>query len=153
MSEKEAYIHEWIAEVSKKRIELGGFAVCPYASTSKTKIIECGIDDIVPESGYDVIVFIVEDFWSPERVKNWVEIYNQRYSYYKFFEDCAKRDNFVGGVKTNNERYNLILCQSKRKLKKIREKLVETDYYDYWDEEYLREILGDDFNLVKKEEN
>ena len=153
MTDKEAYIQEWISEVSKKRLELGGFAVCPYASTSKTKIIECAIDDIVPESGYDVIVFIVEDFWRPERVRSWVKKYNEKYPYYKFFEDCHKQDNFVGQVKTNNDKFNLILCQSKKKLKKIREKLAETEYYSYWSEEYLKEILGEDFELVKKEEN
>jgi hypothetical protein len=32
MSEQETYIREWISEVSEKRIELGGGAICPYAS-------------------------------------------------------------------------------------------------------------------------
>lgn len=152
MTEKEAYIYEWAAEVAKQREELGGFSVCPYASNSKTKIIECPIDDIVPESGYDVIVFIVDDFWKIDQVKKWVENYNNKYPYYKFFEDCASQPTFINGVQTNNKRYNLVLCQSKKKLTSFRKKLAETDYYTYWTEDYLKDVLGEDYDLVKKDE-
>jgi hypothetical protein len=152
MTEKEAYIHEWIAEVSKQREELGGFSVCPYASNSKNKIIETPIDDIIAEPGYDVIIFIVEDFWRPDQVKRWVDFYNEKFPYYTFFEDLAQRDTFINGVQTNNRKFNLILCQSKRKLSKIRKKLAETEYYNYWKEDYLKEILGEDYELVKEED-
>jgi hypothetical protein len=150
MSEKEAYIHKWIAEVSRSRPELSGFAVCPYAQNSKTLIVETSIDDIVPESGYDVIIFIIEDFWRPDQVMKWVSHYNEKFQYYKFFEDLSSRDTFISGVKTNNEKYNLILCQSKKKLKAIRKKLSKTEYYTYWTEEYLREVLGDDYEYIEK---
>jgi len=150
MSEKEAYIRKWIGEVSKNRPELGGFAVCPYAQNSKTLIVETTIDDIVPEPGHDVIIFIIEDFWRPDQVQTWVSHYNEKFQYYKFFEDLSSRDTFISGVKTNNEKYNLILCQSKKKLSAIRKKLMETEYYTYWTEEYLKEILGDDFKYAEK---
>jgi hypothetical protein len=155
MSEKEAYIHKWIQEVSKNRPELGGFAICPYASSSKTLIVETSLDDIVPESGYDVIIFIVEDFWRPDHVEKWVTVYNEKFPYYKFFSDLSSRDTFISGVKTNNEKLNLILCQSKKKLSKIRKNLLKTDYYTYWTEDYLKEILGEDYEYIEKntEEN
>lgn len=152
MNEKEAYIYEWAAEVAKEREELGGFSVCPYASNSKTKIVECPIDDIVPEPGYDVIVFIVDDFWNLTQVKKWVEVYNEKFPYYIFFEDCASQPTFINGVQTNNKRFNLILCQSKIKLSKIRKKLAKTEYYTYWNEEYLKTILGDEYESVMKDE-
>lgn len=148
MTEKEAYIHEWINQVSTPKDELGGFPVCPYASGSKTLIVETTIDDIVPQSGYDVIVFIVEDFWRPDQVMKWVDVYNKKFTYYKFFEDLSSRDTFINGVKTNNEKFNLILCQSKKKLSAIRKKLAKTDYYSYWTEEYLEEILGEDVEII-----
>ena len=150
MTEKEAYIHQWVQQVSKNRPELGGFAVCPYASNSKTLIVETTIDGIVPEPGYDVIIFIIEDFWRPSQVQKWVKVYNEKFTYYKFFEDLSCRDTFIGGVKTNNEKYNLILCQSKKKLSTIRKKLMQTEYYTYWTEEYLKEILGDDAKYLEK---
>lgn len=150
MTEKEASVNEWISELSESRDELGGFSVCPYASSSKTLIVETPIDDIVPKSGYDVIIFIVEDFWRPDQCMKWAEHYNQKYPYYVFFEDVSTRDTFINGVKTNNKKCNLILCQSKKKLGTIRKKLAETDYYSYWTQEYLEEVLGDDINLVEK---
>jgi tRNA/tmRNA/rRNA uracil-C5-methylase (TrmA/RlmC/RlmD family) len=150
MSEKEAYIRKWIQEVSKNRLELGGFAVCPYASTSKTLIVETTIDDIVPEPGYDVIIFIIEEFWRPNQIQKWVSHYNEKFQYYKFFKDLSSKDIPINGIQTNNQKYNLILCQSKKKLSKIRKKLMETENYTYWSEEYLKEILGDDIELLEK---
>ena len=150
MSEKEAYIREWISEVSKSGPELDGFAVCPYAQNSKTLIVETSLDGIVPEPGYDVIIFIVEDFWRPNQVMKWVSHYNEKFQYYKFFEDLSCRDTFISGVKTNNEKFNLILCQSKKKLSAIRKKLVETENYTYWTEDYLREVLGEDYEYIEK---
>lgn len=153
MNEKEVYIRQWAKDVAKEREELGGFSVCPYASNSKTKVIECPIDDIVPEPGYDVIVFIVDDLWNLDQVKKWVEIYNEKFQYYTFFEDCASQPTFINGIQTNNKRFNLILCQSKKKLSSIRKKLAKTEYYTYWNEEYLKQILGDDYESVMTEEN
>ena len=149
MTEKEAYVHEWIQEVSKEHEQLGGFAVCPYASKSKSLIVETPIDGIEPEPGHDVIIFIVEDFWRLDRVQNWVDIYNEKYPLYGFFADCASKKTFINGIQTNNKKYNLILSQSKKKLSKIRKELSKTEYYNYWDEKYLKEILGDDYDLVK----
>lgn len=152
MTEKEAYIHEWVREVSAPRDQLGGFAVCPYASGSKTLIVETPIDDIVPEPGHDVIVFIVEDFWRPDQVMNWVKIYNEKFTYYKFFEDLSSRPTFINGIQTNNQKFNLILCQSKKKLSSIRKKLAKTDYYTFWTEQYLEEILGEDVEILEKDD-
>ena len=36
-----------------------------------------------------------------------------------------------------------------RKLKKFRKTLAKTSYYDMWDDEYLKEILEDDYDMVK----
>jgi hypothetical protein len=150
MTEKEVYIQEWIAEVSKEHEQLGGYSVCPYASKSRSLIVETPIDDIVPEPGHDVIIFIVEDFCRLDRVQKWVEYYNEKFPYYSFFEDCASKETFINGIQTNNQKYNLILCQSKKKLSKVRKELSKTEYYNYWSEEYLKEILGDDYEMVTK---
>jgi hypothetical protein len=149
MTDKEVYIQEWIAEVSKEHEQLGGYSVCPYASKSRSLIVETPIDDIVPEPGHDVIIFIVESFWRLDRVQKWVEYYNEKFHYYSFLGDCASKETFINGIQTNNQKYNLILCQSKKKLSNIRKELSKTEYYNYWSEEYLKEILGDDYEMVK----
>ena len=153
MTEKEQHINGWITKLTESRPELGGHAVCPYASAAKTLIKETPIDSIVPESGYDVIVFVVEDFWRYKQMQKWVRYYNEKYPYYKFFEDTSNIDTFIRGVQTNNEKYNLILCQSKaKKLRTFRKKLAETGYYDYWTDDYLDEVLGEDREELKLDE-
>jgi transcription elongation factor Elf1 len=64
----------------------------------------------------------------------------------------SSRDTFISGVKTNNEKFNLILCQSKKKLSAIRKKLAKTDYYSFWTEEYLEQILGEDVEIINSED-
>jgi len=147
---KEAYIKHWIRNVSKKRPELGNFSVCPFASKSKTYIKECSASDIVPAPGYDVAIFIVEKDLELEKIQKWVSFYNNEYPEYKFFEDTADKNTYNSGVQTNNGRFNLILCQPKEKLAKFRQKLLGTDYYKYWDDDYLKEILQEDYHLLKK---
>ena len=141
MFEQETYIREWISEVSEKRVELGGVS---HDSQSKFLIKELPIDDIVPEPGHDVIIFIVESFWRPYQIEKWTKLYDKKYIYYKFFSDCANKNLIIDGTVTNNSKYNLILCQSKVKLKRIRENLPELNYYSHWDENYLKEIFGND---------
>jgi hypothetical protein len=150
MSDKEAYIKGWIKKVSKQRPELGNFSICPFASKSKTYIKECSYSDIVPVSGYDVAIFILEDDLTLEKILQWVSFYNEQYPEYKFFEDTAERNTYINGIQTNNRQYNLILCQPKEKLAAFRKKLLATDYYKYWDDQYLREILQEDYDLFKK---
>ena len=148
-SEKELHILNWIKEVSKVRPELNGFAICPFAAKSKFKIVECPVEDIQPIDGYQVIIFIVEDHLDLDTINFWVEKYNSKYENWKFFEDCGSYNTFINGVQTNNGKYNLILAQPTDKLRKFRENLAKTDYYDLWDKEYLKEILEDDYDLVE----
>jgi hypothetical protein len=145
---KEEYILNWISEVSKVRPELSGFSVCPYARLALYEVIEVDIDKIEPVPGYDVIIYIVDDDLNPSEIEEWVQFYDKKYEKWSFFKDCATYDNFIGQIKTNNGKYNLILAQEKEKLRKIRKKMVKTGYYDLWDQKYLQEILKDDLDLI-----
>ena len=62
MIEIEEHIKDWIAKISEVRPELGNFAICPYSSTALYKIIQAPIDDIIPIKGFDVVIFVVEDY-------------------------------------------------------------------------------------------
>ncbi len=149
MTEKEQHIFNWIHEVSKIRPELNGFAICPFASKSKYRIVECSASAIEPIEGLDVIIYIIEDHFNLEEVQKWVNICNHKYMGWKFFEDCGAYDTYIKGIQTNNGKYNLILGQPTEKLRKFRENLAKTSYYDMWDSEYLKEILEDDYDMVK----
>jgi hypothetical protein len=150
MSKIEAHIKDWIEKVSKVRPELGGFSVCPYASKAKYLVVETLAEDIMPISGYDVVFYVVEDYFDLESVQFWVNYYNNLHEEWLFFEDCASYNTYIGDVQTNNSKYNLILMQDKEHLRKHREKLAKTGYYHHWNDAYLKEILGDDYKILKK---
>jgi hypothetical protein len=152
-SDKELYILNWIKEVSKIRPELNGFAICPFASKSKFKIIECSVEDILPIEGYQVIIYIIEDYFDLDTVQLWVDYYNQKHEGWKFFEDCGAYKTYIKDIQTNNGKYNLILGQPTDKLRKFRENLAKTEYYKMWDDEYLKEILEDDYDLIEKRDS
>jgi hypothetical protein len=152
MEEVEKFLKDWIKKVSDHRPELGGFSICPYALNSKFNIVLCqenNLDDIVPIDGCDIVFFVLSDNLSLHEIQNIVEECNKKYPEWEFFEDCAKYDTFIANVKTNNGKYNLILSQPREKLKNLRLKLAKTDYYKHWDDEYLKEILQDDYNTIK----
>jgi hypothetical protein len=138
-----ADIENWIKEVSVVRPELGGFSICPFAKKSNYEILEIDIDRIYPIDGLDVVIYVVNED-DLEAINWWVDFYNNKYKDWLFFEDCATYDTFIGGVQTNNGKYNLILGQPKGKLKKFREILKKTDYYNYWSDDYYKEIVGDE---------
>lgn len=148
--DKEAHIREWIRKLAVLRPELGGFAVCPYASGASFTIIECLVNDIKPIDGFDVVIFVIERELEPEDVEDWCESLNIIYPDWIFLEDAAEKASYIGEIQTNNGFYNLILMQNREKLRKAREKLGNTPYYDYWSDAFLREVLADDYELIER---
>jgi hypothetical protein len=152
MSEIETHIRQWIRKVSKLRPELSGFPICPYASHAKLTIIQIennNVDDITPVDGCDVVFFVLSNDLDLDTIQEIVQKCNDNHTKWKFFEDCALYINTIGDIQTNNGKYNLILAQPKEKLHNLRLSLAKTDYYKHWDEEYLRKILQDDYDVVK----
>ena len=146
--EKSKYILRWIQEISKIRPELGNFSICPYASGANFSIQEQKLSEIMPNSDFDVIINIVEDDIDANSLYDAVDDYNRNYSDYKFIADHGKTNTYIQGIQTNNGKYNLVLCQSRNELTEAREKLAKTNYYDYWDKNYLEEVLEDDYRII-----
>jgi len=73
-------------------------------------------------------VYAIENSFDLPEVQRWVQIYNEKYSDWKFFEDCASYNTYIKDIKTNNGLYNLILAQPKEELREFRKKLAKTDY-------------------------
>ncbi len=150
--ERNRYILNWIQEISKIRPELGNFSICPYASGANFCIQQQKLCKIVPNSDYDVIINIVEDDIDADSLYNAVDDYNRNYPNYKFIADHAKTKTYIQGIQTNNGKYNLVLCQPRNELTEARKKLAKTNYYNYWDKNYLKEVLEDDYETINDEE-
>ena len=149
--EKSRYILEWIRQISEIRPELGNFSICPYASGANFNIQEDQLLEIVPNSDYDVIIHIVEDDIDADFLYEAVDDYNLIYPEYKFIADHGKTKTYIQGIQTSNGKYNLVLCQPRKELSEARKKLAKTDYYNHWDKNYLKEVLEEDYGLIKDE--
>jgi len=135
-------IKDWIDRISKPQELLGGYSVCPYSRHAQYEIVQVyGRNIVVPNADFDLIIYILSDNFSQIQVESIAKEYNLLYKELVFLPDPKDRYTEINGVKTNNGEQNLILCQPRAKLRKARENLSKTDYYSFWSEDYLREIL------------
>ena len=146
---KSRYILHWIGQLSKIRPELGNFAICPYASKADYTVVDEKLSQIVPNNDFDVTIYVVEENISAQFLYDAVDDYNRNYPDYKFIADHGKTKTYIQGIQTSNGKYNLVLCQLRNELTEARKKLAKTNYYDYWDKEYLEEVLEDDYKVVE----
>ena len=146
---KSRYILHWIGQLSKIRPELGNFAICPYASKADYTVIDEKLSQIVPNNDFDVTIYVVEENISAQFLYDAVDDYNRNYPDYKFIADHGKTKTYIQGIQTSNGKYNLVLCQPRKELTEARKKLAKTNYYDYWDKDYLEEVLEDDYKVVE----
>lgn len=154
MSSIESDLIEWISKISQENPDIGGFAICPFAKHNTYKIVECSINDIKPlDEEFGVVIFVVEDDLDLAFARKKIEELNETYLEYMFFDDFRDEPSYINGIKTNNGKYNLILYQNHDFLTKIRQKLAKTNYYDYWDDEYLQQILGEQYEMVQNLRN
>ena len=146
---KSRYILHWIGQLSKIRPELGNFAICPYASKADYTVVDEKLSQIVPNNDFDVTIYVVEENISAQFLYDAVDDYNRNYPDYKFIADHGKTKTYIQGIQTSNGKYNLVLCQPRKELTEARKKLAKTNYYDYWDKDYLEEVLEDDYKVVE----
>lgn len=149
MTEVEEHIKEWVQRTSIIRPELGNFALCPYSSNAKYIVVQTNADEIGPIFGHDIVFFVVEDYLDLQSIEFWVKYYNEKYPEMIFFEDCPKNETFIKGIPTSNGKYNIITMQNRQKLRQSRQILANTGYYHHWNDELLREIVGEDYKIVK----
>lgn len=135
-------IAEWIEKLSTKNILLGGMSVCPFAKNSNFEIVETDGSDINPPPWeFDLLIYHLPDNWTQEELIELASIYNKMMPMLVFLPDHKDRYTEINGIQTNNGKHNLLLCQWREELNKARSKLVSTNYYTFWDQEYLKEIL------------
>jgi len=155
MNEKiENDLKEWIDNITTSNPDLSGFSICPFAKNNTYKIIKTSIHNIKPlNQEFGVVIFVVEDDLDLDFAHKRIDKLNQEYPKYKFFDDFRDEPSFINAIPTNNGKYNLILYQNAEFLRQLRASLAKTKYYDHWDEEYLKEILENDYEMVQKIRN
>jgi hypothetical protein len=139
------HIKEWILKISLPQDNLGGMAICPYAKSAQFDLVESdGLDLSPPPWHFEIIIYKLPDSFTEQQLFDLAKKANFDFDDTIYLPDHKDRNTFINGVQTNNGKYNLILCQPKEKLKTARYKLMKTNYYSFWDKDYLNEILGED---------
>lgn len=146
-------IQDYINHITKKRDEIGGHAICPYANAflKKTNFIESNnfrsdASKIFRSSDHPMLSVIYGD---PKKYnKKWLCDFCEEYQYFATSKnlwliwDHPDQINKINGVQTNNNEYAILLIQKLDETKKFSKKLEQkTDYYSYWSAGYFEEIV------------
>ena len=135
-------IDNWISHLSTKQVLLGGLSVCPFAKNSEYEIVLTDGSNINPPPwDFELIIYVLPEDYSQEELMSIAFEYNKIYPDLIFLPDHKDRYTEINGIQSNNSKHNLILCQWRDNLNTAREKLANTSYYSFWDQEYLKEIL------------
>lgn len=148
----EENLKKWIDSVTLKRPELGGMPICPFAKkgVESKKVFYANIykdprafmlNFIEIVGDFELIIFYNEDKTLTENDLKCImkDLQNVRPDMI-FLKDHPDTPGYINGINTGNSVYPIILVQPRDKLIEAREKLKKTKYYDYWDEDYLKEI-------------
>ncbi len=135
-------INDWILHLSTKQVLLGGFSVCPFAKNADYEIqFTDGSTIDPPPWDFELIIYVLPEDYTQEEVYAIAVEYNKIYTDLIFLPDHKDRYTEINGVQSNNGKHNIILCQWRDNLNSAREKLANSNYYGFWDQAYLKEIL------------
>ena len=150
----EKSLKEWYERIIIKRPELGGMPICPFAKKGvrenkvlcyplKDDILKFVIGTIECVKGFELIIFYDENKQlTNDELVCIIEDLQKIKSEFIFLKDHPDFPGNINGVNTGNGVYPCILVQPRDSLEKAREELKKTKYYDYWSEEYKKEIWG-----------
>ncbi|NBP54968.1 hypothetical protein EBU71_00220 [bacterium] len=147
---KEA-LQEWLARIKIPRQALDGHSICPFSkgiSVPTPEYLHMDENFIAPsvENIRRIKVYTVTNLnITPESMDSWCSFYANKFPDLIFLADHKDRKTFINGIQTNNGYYNFMLCQPKKELNEARDSLIKTNYYSFWDENYLKDVWGKDY--------
>lgn len=138
-------VERWVSRISKKHADLGGHRICPFAKMPKVVSVEklslsefIGINDeltIYMENG------VRSSYDELDELCGTLKSLNPNFV---FLPDHPHKPNYINGHETGNGVFPCIIVQTKQELTSARTALEKTDYYQYWDKDYLAEIRSFD---------
>jgi S-adenosylmethionine/arginine decarboxylase-like enzyme len=138
-------VEKWVTRITEKHQDLGGNRICPFAKMPKVIAVEklcleefVGISDQITVYMENGIRSSYEDL---EELCKTLKVLNPNYV---FLPDHPHKRNYINGHETGNGVFPCIIVQTKQELTTARTALEKTDYYQYWDQDYLAEIRSFD---------
>ncbi len=145
-------IKDYLDYISIKRDELGGHAICPFAKSflNKIKIIESKnfLKDAFQCMQNEVHPTLYLIYGSSKQFdKKWLDEFCEDHQEFARTKDLwliwdhPDQINKINGIKTNNNEYAILFIQGLSELNKYSDKLKNTDYYRFWDEDYYNKVV------------
>lgn len=144
------YLKNWIKDfLDKPHSAFNGYSPCPFAKKSlddnKVIFLSC-TEKTFPASismaGYDVIVYVFEEDIDTNTLSDFAEHFNRENSQLVALEDHPLEEERVQDCVLNNGKYCTIFIQDRSKLKKFRNTLKKTAYYDNWSLDYVEDVIN-----------
>jgi hypothetical protein len=138
-------VERWVSRISKKHPDLGGNKICPFAKIPSVVSVEklclaefAGITN-------ELTIFMENGVRSSyEELEELCRTLKSLNPNFVFLPDHPHKTNYINGHETGNGVFPCIIVQTKLELDSARTALEKTDYYQYWDQDYLDEIRSFD---------
>ena len=133
-------VAEWLEKVKLARPKLDGKSICPFARMPSVVVLDkISEDKVLPTT--QITIYIEDSINSTfDELHLLCRKLARKHKHFIFLPDHPHRKNYVKGLETGNGHLPVIIVQTKKELRTARGLLEKTNYYDYWDEEYLEEI-------------
>lgn len=142
----EQVVDKWVSRISEKNPNLGGQRICPFAKVPEIVSVKnkLTIENFINFS--DQVTVYMEDgiYSSYDNLERLCRELKNIHPKFTFLPDHPHRKNFIKGQETGNGVFPCIIVQNTEELKSARKSLEKTDYYSYWDNDYLAEIRSFD---------
>lgn len=138
-------VEKWVDRISKKNPKLGGHRICPFARMPRVVSVDKLSLDKFTELENEMAVYMENGIRSSyEEIESLCRELKKVNPDYIFLPDHPNKRNFINGQETGNGVFPCIMVQLKQELQTARAALEKTDYYSYWDKNYLAEIKSFD---------
>lgn len=138
-------VEKWVARITEKHKVLGGNRICPFAKMPRVIAVDklsmdkfIGIENEITVYMENGIHSSYEDL---EKLCRQLKSLNPNFV---FLPDHPHKSNYINGHETGNGVFPCVIVQTKQELDTARSALSKTDYYQYWDKDYLAEIRSFD---------
>jgi hypothetical protein len=138
-------VENWVSRISKKHAALGGHRICPFAKMPNIVSVEklC-LEEFIEINDQLTIYMENEIRTSYENLEELCRTLKNLNPNFVFLPDHPHNPSHINGQETGNGVFPCVIVQTKKELDSARSTLDKTDYYTYWDKDYLAEIRSFD---------
>ena len=155
MSDFESYMRDWILkDLSYPVALLNNLPKCHYAKQALLEIKILFFSDVtniniqlencicVWDDNYTDVALFDLGLISVEKLESLAVNFNKKYKEFLVLDDHTEVDEKIDDVNFSNGRYNILLCQKRKKVVTARKILLKKGYYMNWPKEYYDSVVS-----------